>query len=57
MADYVGPWGRSYYAPVAYAERDPQEELEYLRGMLGDMEREMNALQKQIKELEAKDEK
>jgi hypothetical protein len=54
MADYVGPWGRSNYSSVPNDQTAPQNELEYLRGMMGDMEKEMKALQKRIRELEAK---
>ena len=57
MADYVGPWGRSNYGPVTHQEPAPKDEQEYLRGVMGDMEREMKALQKRIAELEASDEK
>ena len=54
MADYAGPWGRQDYNPVMYEEAAPQDELEYLRGVMGEMEKEMKALQKQINQLEAK---
>jgi hypothetical protein len=54
MADYVGPWGPSDYGPVTYEGPAPKDELEYLRAVMGDMEREMKALQKRIVELEGK---
>lgn len=53
-ADYAGPWGRQDYYPVTYREPDARNELDYLRGVLGDMEKEMTALQERITEIEAK---
>lgn len=54
-AGYAGPGADPYYAPLAYGEPAPQDELSYLRNVMGDMEKEMKALQSRIRELEAKD--
>jgi hypothetical protein len=54
MADYVGPWGRPYYESVAYDEPPPENELKYLQDVMGEMEKDVKALQKRIAELKAK---
>jgi len=58
---WAGAWGWAWpwapYGHEAYEEPTKESEMEYLRNVLADMEKEMKAVQERIKELEEKNEK